>query len=442
MQVKRGLTRVLRPVTDFKVAEDDVEGPVLLSASTAGTVYTWSMKKIDRGEICAQLRSLSLKELILPPTLLLMTMFQLCSFAFGPATMWRKSVRQTIKYGADFFLLGTEVSIEFAIKSSDKFWWELAIVVPLMVVFLLCEALGAYQVLNKLQGRVQSSKIFKDADVQGSWSHMHLLRRALTCAQCALSLGVWFCCSVGVAPVFKICAQALRCSQAEADAKYYLDVTGGHAIECWMVLGWPCGLRWEETHAWSYCSAWLLPLACTYLVGLAPFAVVSGDASYVQRDELLDYKRWEFNAERKATALNLGFFHPNPQYIFRALLTEMASKAILPMITWMVVQPHLQMTLASALMALLFAQSMLFPPFINRRYCAIVQGCRLFALCTMLCGLITVIIGSKRSILPIGLLALCFALVAALTYYRLMQAEEKHQYIVRRHTSDPACAAS
>uniref|UniRef100_A0A7S1QNG9 Uncharacterized protein n=1 Tax=Alexandrium catenella TaxID=2925 RepID=A0A7S1QNG9_ALECA len=421
------------PVTDFKVAEDDVEGPVLLSASTDGTVYTWSMKKGDRGEICAQMRSLTFKEIALPPGLLLMTVFQLCSFAFGPSTAWRRTVKETIRFGEKIAFFGTELDMELDIKRSDKFWWELLMVYRIMLLFVLFEAVGAQELLDYAKSKVQSSSRFKAAELEGRFGYMHFLRRVLAVLQALLSLMTWFCCTVGVAPVFKVCAQAMRCSQ-DGD-RYYLDVTGGHTVECSMLFGTvPISLRWEGYTVWAYSPLLIFCLAMVYLAGMAPYAVVGGDSSYVQRDEILDRRAWAFNAERKATAVNLGVFHPNPRHVFKSHLVEMVSKALLPLITWVVAHPLLQMSLSTLLMAALYAESMAFPAFIDRTYCVIVQGSRLFALCTMMCGLITVVLGHELSALPVLLLLLSFVTVGALTAYRASLQKAWSRSVFQRTT--------
>jgi len=427
------------PVTDFKVVEDDVEGPVLLSASTDGTVYTWSMMKKNRGEICAQLRSLRLSEIALPPGLLLISVFQFCSFAFGPSTGWRRSVKETVRIGGNIIFFGTNLSLELDIRNSDKFWWQLWVATHLMVVFLLCEVAGVQGALSMAQGSVQSSQMFKDAELQGRWSSMHLLRRLLGLLQALVSLMTWFCCTVGVAPLFKICAQATRCSRDEDNGKFYLDVTGGRSVECIMFLDVPLALRWEGYTSFAFSPCLILLLAMVYLAGLAPYAVVGGDGSYVQRGEILEWRAWAFNAERKATALNLGIFHPNPRNVFTYQLKEMISKALLPLITWLVPQPLIQMTLSTSLMALLYVESMYYPAFNDGKYCAIVQGSRLFAFCTMLCGLITVVVGEKSAV-PLVLLFLNFAIVGAHTVYRVSNEEASLRAISRRSTKEAVLA--
>merc|ERR1712113_32939 len=124
----------------------------------------------------------------------------------------------------------------------------------------------------------------------------------------------------------------------------------------------------------------------------------------MERDELFDTEKWFDNSKRKATALNLGMRHPNPGQIYYHLLVELASKFLLPVISFVVTQPLLQMTLSSALMLALYIEAVTKPAYIDRMFCAGVEGCRLVSLCAMLCGLTTVIINDEDSYIPLVLL--------------------------------------
>merc|ERR1740123_1984 len=94
-----------------------------------------------------------------------------------------------------------------------------------------------------------------------------------------------------------------------------------------------------------------------YLMVLIPYAVVEGDCSYVSTEkvwvgihqswkvvssyartgrspfESWDEHYWVRSARRKATVLDKGFLHPNPQTVFTNLTVELFSKAFLPVIT-------------------------------------------------------------------------------------------------------------
>jgi len=202
-----------------------------------------------------------------------------------------------------------------------------------------------------------------------------------------------------------------------------------------MAFDLPFGLRWEGDRSWSFSPAVILVVAMVYLIGLVPYAVVGGDSSYVQRNELLDCEAWAFNAERKATALNLGIFHPNPRNVFYSRLAETVSKALLPMVSWLVPQPLLQMSLSTTLMVLLWLESVRYPAFVDRMYGAIVQGSRLFAACTMLCGLVTVVIGDMSTVVPILLLLLSLVGAGGHTIYRVSHEKMFVRSVYRRATS-------
>lgn len=435
---ERFRTEMVHPsvVTDFQVTEDDVEGPVLLSCCKNGTLYTWSLKKESQGEICGQMRSLTHFEIAKSPVLLMVTVVQLCSFAFGPATHWRKSIKTTVSYGAHVVFLGFSINVNLQMSRSDKFRAEVVIAQLMMVTFLLCEVLGAYELLEAFQNRVKSSKSFKKAELQGVWNRMRMLRWVLNILQRLWYLVAIVSSTVGVAPIFKVCAQTLRCSYDELDGVHYLVVTGGKAVMCKMAFGMPVGLLWEGAENWSHEPALCYALLLCYFIGLLPFFAVGGDASYVQRDEIFDPNQWQFNARRKATSLNLGVLHPKPQNIYRALLVEGVSKAVLPMISWLITHPLLQMSCSSALMAALFVESVRFPQYMDTRFTTIVQGCRCFILCTMLCGLVTLLLPHHGyDEVPLVLISVCFVTVSSYTIYQVLKQQVSGRKVFTRTTS-------
>jgi len=155
--------------------------------------------------------------------------------------------------------------------------------------------------------------------------------------------------------------------------------------------------------------------------------VVGGDASYVQRSELFHRTQWGFNARRKATAVNFGIFHPNPRTVYTNVIVETTSKALLPIITGIVPNPLLQMTLSCSLMAVLLVESILLPTYIDQRYVIALQGCRGIISCTMFCGLSTVILNDSNSFLPIVLLVFSFFGVGGFTVYKLLPHIQKNE---------------
>jgi len=436
--VKPGKERIVAemlhqgPVNDIKLAEDDIEGPVLLTASADGIVSTWVVEGPDKGEICGQLRSLSIFEVLMPPVLLFTTFVQLASFAFGPATQWNADLKTTITYGTRVALLGTTVDFELDIKKRDKFYWEFHAVLWLMTWFLIIELTGLYDIVGFLRRLVQSTARFKEADLAGTKDINHLAKLLLGYLQSSMKLLMWFSCTIGVAPVFKVCAQALTCSHA-SDDKWYLRTTGGNEVECMMMSEFPVGLRWKGDTEWSYKVALIYPLMLVYFVGLAPYAVVAGDATYVQRSELSEPARWRGNARRKATVVDMGIFHPDPANVFAASLFELASKALLPIIE-LVPNPVAQMTLSCMLMIVMYLQARKFPPYIDKRYVAVARGLRKLIVWAMVCGLITVLIHNR--VVPVILLLLSTSVVAMNSAREIRDANARRFVISRSSTSD------
>merc|ERR1712061_121887 len=109
-----------------------------------------------------------------------------------------------------------------------------------------------------------------------------------------------------------------------------------------------------------------------YLLVLMPFAAVLGDMSYIPTKTFWDAFRvppwrkeclWQQAARRKATDLNLGMLHPNPDHNFVALIFELLTKSGTAIwVTMTTNSPLPQMGFLSVVHTLMFAQSLLFPP--------------------------------------------------------------------------------
>ncbi|OLP82342.1 hypothetical protein AK812_SmicGene37007 [Symbiodinium microadriaticum] len=71
-------------IIDTAVVEDS-EGPALVVGCDDGALYAWDLSGHDKGQIYAEMRSLSPMEV---------SALQMVSFAFGPAIPWKETVKQ------------------------------------------------------------------------------------------------------------------------------------------------------------------------------------------------------------------------------------------------------------------------------------------------------------------------------------------------------------
>lgn len=405
-------------VTQIRVAEDlqRAQGPCLIAACGDGSVLLWDLEGVDSGEVYAELRSLRVREILLPIVLLLVSFFQVMSFAFGPAIKWRDEVRrpayftQKIVWGELDFVLRVPRDVIFIPIISG--------VVCLMFSFLVFAATGMPDLLKRCIYCTQSTNDYKRESKAGTqglrilFAKMHLLKAAFEITRSLVGLTMLACSTIFVAPVFKHCAQALHCvPHPTADDPH---PEGFLAVAPQV----PC---YEGLHLWL---AWAIRvLAPFYFLALIPYAVVEGDVNYMKwRKFFFPKSYWAASALRKATVVSLGPLHPNPDTTFRTLLGDLTAKASLPVIEALFTHmPRLQMLLITAVGLAMYVSSLCWPAKMDRMFCCLVQNTRLFTLCAMLCGCLTVALPTG-SVIPVVLLAVCALLVPIMTVRSIMQS--------------------
>lgn len=127
--------------------------------------------------------------------------------------------------------------------------------------------------------------------------------------------------------------------------------------------------------------ALILPV---YFYVLVPYAVCAGDAHYVPKSILFDWRIWEDEntwwkaAERSATDLHLAFLHPNPKEVFRTNILELLAKIMLPVVTILLAPtPLIEMIGVTLIGAVMWANSMIHPPYVERKMTVLVQDLKL-----------------------------------------------------------------
>eukprot|EP00928_Gymnodinium_smaydae_P031531 TRINITY_DN23115_c0_g1_i2.p1 TRINITY_DN23115_c0_g1~~TRINITY_DN23115_c0_g1_i2.p1 ORF type:complete len:253 (-),score=63.35 TRINITY_DN23115_c0_g1_i2:39-797(-) len=164
-----------------------------------------------------------------------------------------------------------------------------------------------------------------------------------------------------------------------------------------------------------------------FFVVILPFAAVDGDATYMPRTKLFRLeggsKPWKAASVRKATVLNTGPLHANPDNVFLTLVVEVLAKSALPVIVILTTSmPRVQMTLVSSIGFIMFGVSVLYLPTVSMKACYFIQGLRLYTLCTMICGLVTVCL-DRGSLIPLAFLGVCTLVVPLGTALRIRNAD-------------------
>lgn len=179
--------------------------------------------------------------------------------------------------------------------------------------------------------------------------------------------------------IFKVCARCFNCVQAA-------DVNGGEPFLSF-APSITCYTGWHRVLAVVLDT--LLPF---FFLALLPYAAVLGDVDYVQRKTICSPKAWSDNAVRKATLIDQGAAHPFPNAVLHTRVVELVCTIALPCISILATPwPTLLTGVVAAIGALMFVNSLVWPPLVNPTWCAIVQGSKLFALLAMICGFLTVV---------------------------------------------------
>mmetsp|Transcript_118011 Transcript_118011/g.380908 ORF Transcript_118011/g.380908 Transcript_118011/m.380908 type:complete len:533 (-) Transcript_118011:40-1638(-) len=410
-------------VTQLRVAEDPdlAGGPCLITACVDGNVLLWDLEGVDKGEVYAELRSLRLVEVVFPILLLVVSFFQVSSFAFGPEVEWRDEVRKPATFTRKVMIGDIDLVIEVprSLIFIPMVWCALGV----MATFLVLVLTGMPELLNLAIYLTQSTKAYQRENRSALFGPRHVLRRALEIVRSLLGLFVAALSTIMVAPMFKLCAQAIDC--VHGSGKPYLAEA-------------PQVVCYEGAHLTL--TVLLCIVTPIYFLALMPYAVVEGDMKYMKwRKLFFPGSYWRASAARKATVLDLGPLHPNPDTVFNNLLLEFTAKALLPVIEVQTTSaPAVQMALITFVGATLYMASIFFPPKVDRMFCCVVRGLRLFTLCTMLCGCLTVAL-RRQSPVPLGLLALSGLLVAAHTARGIWTIPLRQPEVQRCSTSSAPC---
>jgi len=406
-------------IMQLKVVEDpdDAQGSSALVGCANGSILLWDLEGVNRGEVYAELRSLTRWEAFLPIALLLVSWMQATSFAFGPEVHWMDEVRLPANYTRRVVL--GEIDLFIDIPKYQIFLPLAFTVLTIMVLFLLVVLCALPDHLNHLIYLTQSTRRYRREQSASGLRPMHRLKRLLDLVRSGGRLFLGLCATIWVSPMFKVLAQAVDCVE-EGDGKVLHTAP---RIRCF-----------EGIH--KVIAILIFAITPLYFAFLLPFVGVEGNAQYMKWKKLffpLSY--WAQSAHRKATVQDLGPLHPNPDTIFKTLMIDLVAKVLLPIIeTELTSRAILQQILICTVGLLVYVTSFLFPPKADRKFCCVVQGLRLFTLCAMLCGMATVLL-KEGSMVPLAGLGLAFVAVPVHTFLRVRSIKMKPRVVQRCSTS-------
>jgi len=393
-------------VTDFRVVNDS-EGPALVCATEEGTAFIWDLKGDDAGQVYGELRSMKPLEIVMPVIMLFVTVAQVFSFAFGPAIPWKKEVHTQAVVAHQFMMLDFKQTIR--IKKEDIFWPEMTIIMALILTFLAFAVCDMPHLMDMAVRRIQ--------DMANGGPCQQALRPFLkpiaTHGRSLVYLLMQLLSTVLVVPMVQSCAQAVDCVWADEDLTVRDVFFGNYTVDQLHLGAVPTVQCYAGQHLHLVILMWIA-VPC-YILLLLPYAVCSGDAQYINAKALWDMKiwkptnAWRLAAKRKATDLHLGFLHPYPSQAFDTLAFELLSKVTLPVVTqWTTSKPLLQMIMVATIGFFLWFFSVLKAPYVERKWCILVQELKCLIFMAMCCGVLTVIIHDPSSYLTIYILAGCF----------------------------------
>lgn len=409
-------------VIDTQVVEDS-EGPAVVVGTDEGAVYAWDLSGHDKGQIYAEMRSLSPIEVFLPPLLLCISAMQMVSFAFGPAIPWKKTVKQPAVVTHQVMMLDFKFTVK--IDKAMIFWPEMIAVIGFIVLFLFSAFAGLPDQADRLCRAVQNSASFR-REMETGAGIWHLFLKLGKTFTFLVYLLMQLLSTALVVPIVQSIAESVRCVYPEGMEfpEIMTEIVQGNPHDKIRLASAPDVMCFQGNHTLLLVViAIILPI---YFYVLVPYAVCAGDAHYVPKSILFDYKIWEDEntwwkaAERSATDLHLAFLHPNPKEVFRTNILELVAKILLPVVTILLAPtPLVEMIGVLLIGVMMWGNSMIHPPYVERKMTILVQDLKLFTMLTMACGVLTVYLEDPESNLPIYCLAGSGVFVVFLLLFQL-----------------------
>jgi len=416
-------------VSHMAVVEDP-DGAALVVGCDDGVACVWDLAGDDAGQVYAQLRSLSPIEILLPPFMLLVTAAQVLSFSFGPAVPWNEEIHKPATRVHHFMMLDFKYAVE--IDSEKVFWMEMKAICGVIIFFIFSALTTLPQQLERWMLVLVNTQSFKRE--QSGLGPCHMALTLLESIHGVVRLVMQLVSTVFVVPIIQSCAEAVDC--VRPDEESWVSSLLGNPNKSIYLASAPTVLCYRGPH--TALTAVLFVIVPFFIVILIPFAAVSGDTRYVPAACLYDSGLWGENgqwrkaATRKATEVHMAFLHVVPKQAFRTQTLELLGKILLPVIaTWTTSRPMTQMVLISIIGFGLWLNSILAAPYVERKFCVLVQDVKLFTSCAMLCGAMTVWENDPEAKLPLYILVTSGVWVFCLMMWQLCVIEAQKPFVRR-----------
>jgi len=170
---------------------------------------------------------------------------------------------------------------------------------------------------------------------------------------------------------------------------------------------------------------WVAVVGPLFFYLATPYAVVGGEYTYVQWDELLSPSQWRENVERSVGTVDKDFLTPIAGNMFTHHLVEYVAKIIMPFIDIvMSSSPLWDQTLRFAVSLVLAIEAYVNPYLHNRSFQAVLCGARLCVVWTFAMAILTAQIADTDNYLTTILLGGGLVILGACSAVRAYHLEE------------------
>eukprot|EP00929_Paragymnodinium_shiwhaense_P036114 TRINITY_DN19403_c0_g1_i2.p1 TRINITY_DN19403_c0_g1~~TRINITY_DN19403_c0_g1_i2.p1 ORF type:complete len:1109 (+),score=182.23 TRINITY_DN19403_c0_g1_i2:90-3416(+) len=421
------------------------DGPQLLTACEDGTLFAWDLEGRDEGQVIAEVRSLSVFEIVMPPVLRFITTCQVLAFAFGPKI---PGVPNSLRVQIHGYATGDAVvplmraDLHMQIADETVFWVKAGFLRSVMSMFIALAMSGAPElcdvVLRQVEGSVgYQNELEKGAEKGKLVKPYHHLHRVIRGVAVGVKFFMRLCTTVLAVPIANALADAADCIPQNPEHREPCFLSGACHLE-----KAPGVICYRDEHMKMVFT--MLVIVPLYFFLLVPYAVCNGDAKYVPRSTLYDWKIWKDNnmwrkaAQRKATSINLGLLHPEPAHAFLTFLWELVFKTMLPVITTLCSHlPKTQAMFVTILTGFHLTKTLVIPPFQSGRYTLVVQSFDYTILNASLCGLITCFMPDDSNI-PVYYFIVSFIAVLTSLCMKMARLQAKTEFIHVYATPQPS----
>lgn len=396
---------------------------VLVTGCEDGQVFVWDNSGEDAGECLATLRSLKVGEIFGFMFEKIVVFIQMACFAFEDSMHWKPEVAKGAAHMRCVFLVNPSAFVRA--NKSFLLKHEVQIVLVVMLLFVLITLLGCYELLNRANAWLQSTKMFmnetkwkRENNIQRNYclglahSVLHFNRELRKCLLAFMKVTA----TLLVVPAAKAVATACHCSDKCADE---VVLEGANCLVLDPTV--QCYVGWHRVMMYT-----IVPLASVFFFLLLPFAVVGGDATYVQRSELCQPESWRENAVRKIGCVHMGPFQKNASQSFAIDLSEVLLKVLVPVIVIFTIHmPVVMASMVSTLFLINLVINVVWDPLQDNRGSMAIRGMKLLLLCLMLCGLFSAVTDDPSRHEPTICLLASVLLIPSATLYKISREGNK-----------------